>query len=125
MTILDTNILVRYVAKDSPALAQKASEILQSKRNLFVPESVWPETSYVLTKIYGFNHDKVIEYFSSLLKKENIHTNSESIQGIEISSRSNLDMVDCFAIAHAVKKGDLASFDKKMMKVFEEVASDK
>lgn len=52
MIIIDTNIILRYLLKDSEKLSEKAIEIIDNNK-IYIPTEVIVEASYVLKKIYN------------------------------------------------------------------------
>lgn len=71
---LDTSIVVRYLTGDVPALARKASAIIDGPEELYVTDVVITETAYVLTSVYAVPRDIVVDYLISFLQKTNVHT---------------------------------------------------
>ncbi len=49
---VDTDILVRYLTSDPPALYQQALAIVESGEELFLTGVVVAEAGYVLTRVY-------------------------------------------------------------------------
>jgi len=71
---LDTNILVRYLTGDPPALAAKAARIVDDVERLIVTDAVVAETVYVLMNVYGVQRAHVVDHLVGFLRKKNIHT---------------------------------------------------
>lgn len=56
MTALDTNVLVRLIARDDPDQLEQARTLVQAGA-CFVPDTVLVETAWVLRSSYGATRD--------------------------------------------------------------------
>ena len=68
---LDTNVLVRYLVKDDPRQADKASSYIQaqSRRNdgLFLNHIVLCELIWVLESAYGYSKQVILDVLEKIL----------------------------------------------------------
>ena len=115
MIILDTNLIIRLFTQDNQSQAKKVIKLLETEKELFIPEVVFPEIEYVLSLVYKFNRYAISYYLKSLIALDNIKITQEIAIAIRIYDESNLDMADCLIAAHARGK-IIASFDTKLVK---------
>lgn len=68
---IDTNMLVRYFTNDLPDQAAVAEAVIDSE-DLFVSSVIVLECGYVLTRIYGYPRDAVVDALVAFLQRENV-----------------------------------------------------
>lgn len=118
MIVLDTNILLRLITKDIPKDAAKVQKLINIEKEVFVPDVVFPEIEYNLTKIYSYTRVQIANVFGFLNGLPNIDISLESRLAIKLFMETKLDMADCIIAAYA-KGQQLASFDRELLKVSE------
>jgi predicted nucleic-acid-binding protein len=69
---LDASVLVRYLADDPPAMAERAQRLIESDTELNVTETALIETSYVLLRTYGLARAEIVDLLIDLLQRRNI-----------------------------------------------------
>lgn len=111
--ILDTSALIRFFTNDIPEKAAKVEKLLEEKEVL-VPDVVFPELEYVLTKGYSSPRNHIVTAFRFLSAQKNIKISSHVQQAIEFFANSKLDIADSIIAAHSLKTS-LASFDKELL----------
>lgn len=116
MIVLDTNTLLRLITKDIPKDAVKVKELVNSEKELFVPDVVFPEIEYNLVKFYQYSHAQIANVFSYLNGLPNLEISVQVRSAIKLFAETKLDMADCIVAAYA-KGQTLASFDKKLLKL--------
>lgn len=118
MHILDTNVLLRFLLGDNGEMAQKARELIQTKK-ILVPIEVVAEIVFVLSKVYGIDRKKIQSMVLQLMNTRNIYTpdNDLIICAIKYYAEGNLDFVDCLMIGYK-KTGryEVFTFDKALSK---------
>ena len=114
--ILDTNALIRFFTDDIPEKADLVELLLKKQKRLFVPDVVFPELEYVFSSRYSFRREKIIEIYSFLSSKNNIHITKQARIAIVMYEQTAFDMADCIIAAYSLK-GYLASFDKKLLQI--------
>ncbi|MEO8210936.1 MAG: PIN domain-containing protein [bacterium] len=123
MTLVDTNILLRYVLKDNETLYLSAKEILTIEKELFVSNEVIAEVIYVLTKTYNVSKLNASEIFIGLLNENVFQLTSKDImlRALELFSSKNLDFVDCILCAtNKINRTKVETFDKSLKKCIDE-----
>jgi len=110
VTGLDTNILVRFFAKDDPLQTPKARAVLSS---LTTTEPGWVgvatilELVWVMTSSIGVGRDAVAQILAELLTRDTIVVErAETIEkALHRYRRSNADFADCLIAASAKAAG--------------------
>jgi predicted nucleic-acid-binding protein len=120
MHAVDTNVLVRLVARDnSPQLAAARS---------FVAGGVWAsqlvlvETAWVLQQTYGFDDAELAEALEMLLNNERLTVQEADVAIAALAlfkKRPALGFSDCLILETARKAGHLplGTFDRELGKV--------
>ena len=120
MHAVDTNVLVRLVARDnSPQLAAARS---------FVAGGVWAsqlvlvETAWVLQQTYGFDDAELAEALAMLLNNERLTVQEADVAIAALAlfkKRPALGFSDCLILETARKAGHLplGTFDRELGKV--------
>ena len=70
--LLDTSMVVRYLAGDPHDLAERASQVIDQEEGLQVSDVVLAETAYVLTSVYKVPREAVVDHLILFLQKKNI-----------------------------------------------------
>ena len=110
MTGLDTNILVRFFAKDDPLQTPKARAVLSS---LTTAEPGWVgvatilELVWVMTSTLGVGRDAVAQILAELLTRETIVVEwAETIEkALQRYRRGRADFADCLIAASSRAAG--------------------
>ena len=79
-SFVDINIIVRYLTGDPPEQVNKAVRIIHKGPNLWIPDVVFTETTYVLGRQYGFSIERTIDHLIALVERNNV-----SVYGMEKS----------------------------------------
>lgn len=114
MTVLDTSALIRYFARDDKVKAKKTKLLLETEKELVIPDVVLPEIEYVLIRLPKATRAELIKAFRFLNSLRNISLTKEAREAIAIYEKSKLDMADCIIAAYSMK-GSLASFDNGLL----------
>jgi predicted nucleic acid-binding protein len=67
---IDTNVLVRHLTGDPPAMAARATAYLEAETELLLTDLVVAETVYVLESFYEAPRERVAESVRSLIAME-------------------------------------------------------
>jgi predicted nucleic-acid-binding protein len=110
VTGLDTNILVRFFAKDDPLQTPKARVVLSS---LTTAEPGWVgvatilELVWIMTSTLGVGRDAVAQILAELLTRETIVVErAETIEkALQRYRRGNADFADCLIASSAKAAG--------------------
>lgn len=72
--LLDTSMVVRYLTRDPPELADRAARVIDRIGPLGVTGVVLAETPYVLTSVYRVPRPIVVDHLVAFVQKKNIAT---------------------------------------------------
>ena|SRR3989344_2001978 len=110
---LDSNIILRYLLDDPQALS--IENLLKTTQGLVLPDIVFAEVIWTLTRFYKWEKNKVVSLSSGLLDLKNISANKNLLlKSLEIYKRSNIKYTDAYIAALMSGNGskDIYSFDR-------------
>jgi len=118
---VDTNILVRHLTGDPPAMAERATRFLASERDLLLVDLVVAETVHVLESFYEAPRRQVAEAIRSLIAFDAIVCVDPPLllRSLEIYEADRLDFAEAYLVASAetTEIGRVASFDRAIDRV--------
>jgi predicted nucleic-acid-binding protein len=118
---VDTNILVRHLTGDPPALAQRATAFLASEPTLCLADLVVAETVYVLESFYKAPREQIATAMRSLVALRSMITVDSALllRTVEIYDLDRLDFAEAYLVACAESTGvgRVASFDRAIDRV--------
>jgi len=118
---VDTNILVRHLTGDPPAMAKRATAFLASQPELYLADLIVAETVYVLESFYKASRDQVASAMRSLIAMRSMITVDPALllRAIEVYEVDRLDFAEAYLVACAETAGlgAIASFDKAIDRV--------
>jgi predicted nucleic-acid-binding protein len=118
---VDTNILVRHLTGDPPAMAKRATAFLASQPELYLADLIVAETVCVLESFYKASRDQVANAMRSLIAMRSMITVDPALllRAIEVYEVDRLDFAEAYLVACAETAGlgAIASFDKAIDRV--------
>ena len=118
---VDTNVLVRHLTGDPPAMADAATAYLRDEPELFLADLIAAETIYVLESFYETPRDQVAEILRSLLAMESIMVVDRAVlmRAVEVYELDRLDFAEAYLVACAESTGirRVASFDRALDRI--------
>ncbi|MGZ5312377.1 MAG: PIN domain-containing protein [Solirubrobacterales bacterium] len=118
---VDTNVLIRHLTGDPPALAARASALLRAGRPLLLTDLVFAECIYVLESFYEVERGRAAELMRAAIALPAVRALQPDIllAALEIHERDGLAFVDAHlaALAQATGVGDIVSFDRGLDRV--------
>ncbi len=118
---VDTNVLVRHLTGDPPAMAARASAYLQAEPELFLADLIVAETVYVLESFYETPRVRVARVVRSLLALNSIVVVDRDVllRAVEVYETDRLDFAEAYLVACAESTGveRIASFDRSIDRV--------
>ncbi|KKQ29694.1 MAG: hypothetical protein US43_C0004G0038 [Candidatus Levybacteria bacterium GW2011_GWA1_37_16] len=114
--IIDTSVLIRYFTRDDKVKAEKAKLLLETGKELVIPDAVFPEIEYVLIKTSKASRPEIVKAFKFLTSLHNVSLTKQAREAISIFEKSKLDMADCIIAAYS-RKDSLASFDRELLAI--------
>ena len=70
---LDTSMVVRYLARDVPDMAERAAAIIDGEEGLWIIGVVLAEVDRVLRSVYLMSREVVVDHLVEFIGKRNIH----------------------------------------------------
>ena len=114
--VVDTSALVRFFTNDIPQKASLVEKLFKEEKDIFIPDVVFPEMEYILIQKYKFPREKLLDIYTFLSSRDNIHVTKETKNTIAMFENSKLDMADCIIASYSMK-GSLASFDNGLLSI--------
>ena len=118
---VDTNILVRHLTGDPPAMARRATAYLADAGELLLADLVVAETIYVLESFYETPRAQVAQAIRSLLAFDAIVTVDPALvlRAVEVYETARIDFAEAYLVACAESTGvgEIASFDRSIDRV--------
>ena len=118
MSLVDANIILRYILDDHAELSTAAAAILE-QQTVTLPIEVACEVVFVLQKVYTVDREEIRQQLGNLLN-ENLVTMEKPtvfLKALECYSKSKFDFVDCLLWAyHTVDQQTIFTFDNKLRK---------
>lgn len=123
MIFVDTNVLIRLMTDDIPALRAQAESWLKlhGPGELVIPDTTLTELFFVLqnSPIYSLSRAYVCDSLRNVLKSPQWTVGPEAIAAIDVAEKHpRLDFTDCLLATYAShKKSQLLTFDKDLLKI--------
>jgi len=118
---VDTNVLIRHLTGDPPAMAARATAYLQRETELLLTDLVAAETVYVLESFYEAPRQQVAEAIRSLLALDSVVTVDPALllRAIEVYETERIDFAEAYLVACAESTDvrRIASFDRTLDRV--------
>ena len=118
---LDTNILVRHLTGDPPAMATRATRYLRDADELLLPDLVLAEVAYVLESYYEASRAVVADALRAILAFPAMRVLDAELLGrsVEVYEVHRLDFADAYLVSCAERTGVgvIASFDRSIDRV--------
>lgn len=119
-SIIDTNVVLRYLLKDNESLYQEAKKIFNNiiigQEKIILTQIVFCEVIFVLTNFYNVSKEDIIDSLNNLLGYKGLIADKKVLfEALKIYKEHNLHIVDCILHAEAyINKYNLITFDKKL-----------
>jgi len=125
MSVVDANIVLRYVLDDHAELSPKAADILEQYA-VTLPVEAACEVVYVLQKVYAVERKDIQQQLSNLLNECLVDMEKPAVflKALECYGTSTFDFVDTLLWAyHAVEHQEVFTFDEKLHKLIQRTGS--
>ena len=123
-SLLDTNVLLRYLLGDDPVQSPRArvlfNRLEQSSERCEIPEVTLVETVWVLSKQAGVPRGIIASDLAGILKLPGIRHPRKRVwmDALTLFASTNCDMADCLLAAQAKSRGmSVTSFDADFRKL--------
>lgn len=118
---VDTNVLVRHLTADPPAMGARATAFLAASPRLYLADLIVAETIYVLASFYEAPREQIAGAMRSLLSMDSVVTVDRAVllRALEVFEREHLDFAEAYLVACAESTGiaRVASFDRAIDRV--------
>ena len=120
---IDTNVLVRHLTGDPPAMASRATRFLAgaAPRELLLADLVLAEIVYVLESVYELGRPAVADAARAIVTFPAIAVDDAELllRTTEVYESDRLDFAEAHLVASAERSGvrTVASFDKTIRRV--------
>ena len=117
---LDTSMVVRYLVRDIPQMANQAAEVIDGDKDLWVTGVVLAEVGHVLRSTYLLPRESVIDSLSELVNRQNVscygmdkRTVADALLMCRQSGRISISDAMIWAAARSSGKNVVYSFDQR------------
>jgi predicted nucleic-acid-binding protein len=118
MSLVDANVVLRYLLDDHAELSPKAAEILEC-HSVTLPVEVACEVVYVLQKVYAVERKEIQLQLGGLLNEGWVSMDKPAVflKALECYGDSTLDFVDTLLWAYQLlEQQEVFTFDGKLLK---------
>lgn len=118
--LLDTNIIIRHLTGDPPAMARRATRFLRSASDLVLLDLIVAECVYVLESFYEVKRSRVASLMRAAVTMPTVVASTDLVlRTLDLYDRERLDFADAYLVATAELSGlvGVASFDKAIDRV--------
>lgn len=116
MSMVDANIVLRYLLDDHVELSAKAAAILEQEE-VVLPIEAGCEVVYVLQKVYAVHREEIQHLLTDLLNEALVTMEKPEVfvKALEYYGSNTLDFVDTLLCAyHTVEGQKIFTFDNKL-----------
>ena len=120
MHSVDTNVLLRLIARDAPAQLETAENFV--KKGIWISHLVLAEMTWVLSSSYGLSHQQIAIVIEMLLNHQTYAVQDSEIVEAALHryrERPRLGFSDCLVLETARKANHLplGTFDQNLAKL--------
>ena len=123
-SVVDTNVVLRYLLRDDERLYQRAREFFVRVQNAeeaaYFPDSVIAECTYVLDKLYHLQRDGIATRLLQVVSFRGVDPENRALlqAALALYQSRNIDFVDALAVVMARSKGwKLMTFDRPLQRL--------
>ncbi|MBK5931110.1 PIN domain-containing protein [Halochromatium salexigens] len=119
MSLVDANVVLRYLLEDHAELSPRAAEILEQQQ-VTLPIEAACEVVYVLQKVYEVDRDTISQRLTELVTEGLVRMDKPGIflRALDCYRQRGLDFVDCLLVGyHLEEQQPIITFDDKLAKV--------
>lgn len=118
MSLVDANVVLRYLLDDHAELSLKAAGILE-RNSVTLPVEVGCEVVYVLQKVYAVERKEIQQQLGELINEGWVSMDKAAVflKALEFYGNSTLDFVDTLLWAYQrIEQQEIFTFDSKLLK---------
>lgn len=127
MSVVDANVVLRYLLDDHAELSPKATEILE-QQSVTLPVEVGCEVVYVLQKVYAVERKHIQQQLANLVNEGLVSMDKPALflKALECYGDSTFDFVDTLLWAYqTVEQRQVFTFDDKLLKYIRRTIGDR
>jgi len=115
MSLIDANVILRYLLNDKPEMAQQAKAVVES--GAYTKPEIIAEVVYVLKGVYNATRSDIHLFIKEMLRSIQCESGDAVAYAIDVYAETSLDFVDCLLISYSVLgEENVFTFDKKLAK---------
>jgi len=116
MITVDTNVLVRLLAEDDRAQAERAARLF-AENEIFIPKTVMLETECVLRHAYRVEKNAIWGAFQRLIDLSNVKMEDPNAMSTAVSwYGEGIDFADALRLRSSRDAEKFATFDKSLFR---------
>jgi predicted nucleic-acid-binding protein len=116
---IDTNVLVRFLARDDEPQAKRALAAIASG-DVFIPTTVILETEWVIRRLYGFGPSQVVAALRELAGLPGVTLEAPGVVAQALDwMQDSMDFADALHLGAAKDCTAFLTFDRKLTKIAE------
>ncbi|MEW6375502.1 MAG: PIN domain-containing protein [Thermodesulfobacteriota bacterium] len=123
--LVDANVILRYLTRDPPAMAEAALKIFNEARTGKISLSIIPitvaEVVWTLESFYGYSKQQIAETMTQFLLCEGLEVEGLDLftGALTLYHKKNLDFADAILAITSLRKGPkiIYSFDRHLDRV--------
>lgn len=117
MLAIDTNVLVRFLAKDDPEQSQKARALIERETIFVALTRVLLEAEWVLRGAYGFDRERLLKAFRAFARLKTVMIQDPRALSKAIAwAEAGMDFADVLHLAQMGQSEAFATFDARLAK---------
>ena len=114
MLAVDTNVVVRYLARDDAAQTSRADRLFNTQPILLL-KTVLLETEWVLRYRYGFDRQAIVVSLRALAGLPNVHLEDAPVVAQALDwVAAGMDFADALHLASSSAASGFATFDRAL-----------
>lgn len=115
MLAVDSNVIVRYLARDDSAQTARATRLLRTEQILLL-KTVLLETEWVLSSAYAFDRNTILTALRGLVGLPTVYVEDEVVVAHALSWFSaGMDFADAIHLAGAATTDRFVTFDRRLV----------
>ncbi len=113
MLAVDTNVLVRFLAREHPDQVARADDLFR-RNHIWIRITVLLETEWVLRDSYSFDRNRIRSDLRALLGRPTTHAEDEEAVSDALDwYAAGMDFADALHLASSRAADQFATFDRK------------
>jgi predicted nucleic-acid-binding protein len=124
MSLVDANVVLRYLLDDHAVLSPRAAEILEQQQ-VTLPIEAACEVVFVLQKVYDVERETISRQLTELVTEGLVRMDKPGVflRALDGYRRRGLDFVDCLLLGyHLEEQQPIFTFDDRLAKLIQEHA---